>query len=430
MKRSFRSLIWAAFMALATVPCLGQGVTPGTSVQPPPIPNPVIGQPQRPATTKIDSVSIPVATIVPPYVATVTARPLSVSDFRLKTAEAQRLMKSKPDLTAYSSTNMSTVTLAALEPGTSNIHLITLSKESFLSRGTQLVLGTSRGRVVRLTIVRANGVNTAVTIIDEAGKAYSPLTVEYPIEKFGSFREVAYYTSAHPALLSPEIVKSGQSYIRNMIDLAEKRLKAKGFSLSPTVLDVAERLCVVEHTDHDRFRKENRLALFEEVFSLYSLNQLDTYRYSVSSAGAGGMVQMIPSTYQMVRQLYPAAGLNPDFVLGMKNHGNALEAMLLYMQFTWNNLVANSDISDALTAKMATPAELLSAGYNSNPAKLPGYIRRGGTGWRTLIPRETQMYLQIYQSLDSLIPMKLRATPTVVTPPSVTRPVVAMPSAS
>jgi hypothetical protein len=37
-------------------------------------------------------------------------------------------------------------------------------------------------------------------------------------------------------------------------------------------------------------------------------------------------------------------------------------------------------------------------------------LKRGGDGWRTLIPRETQMYLQIYKSFESLVPMQNRAT--------------------
>jgi len=115
------------------------------------------------------------------------------------------------------------------------------------------------------------------------------------------------------------------------------------------------------------------------------------------------MVQMIPWTYALMRQRHPGVGLNPDFVAGMRNHGNALEAMLLYMQDTWNDLSVNEDVQAALTAKEATPTEIIAAGYNSNAAKLPGYIRRAGPGWRSLIPRETQLYLQIYQSLDSLM---------------------------
>ncbi len=259
-----------------------------------------------------------------------------------------------------------------------------------------------------MRVLRPNYVNTAVAIFDNTGRSLAPLVVEYPIEKYGRFREIAYYTSAHPALLTPEVVKSGQAYVRTMLDLAAKRLRDKGVLISPQIIDIAERLCVVEHTDHDRFRRENRRTLYEEVFALYSLNELDTYRYSVSTAGAGGMVQMIPWAYQMLRQRHPGVGLNPDFVLGMRNHGNALEAMLLYMQGTWNDLVRNPDITEALATGTATQAELVAAGYNSNAARLPSYIRRGGDAWRTLIPRETQMYLQIYKSLESLVPIKAR----------------------
>ena len=254
--------------------------------------------------------------------------------------------------------------------------------------------------------MRANGVNTAVTIFDHNNRALAPLLVEYPIERRGAFREMAYYTSAHPALLSSDLTKAGQLYVSSMVELAAKRLRDKGVPIAQKLVDIAKRLCIVEHIDHDRFRNENRIALFEEIYSLYALNELDTFRYSVSSAGAGGMVQMIPWTYALMRQRHPGVGLNPDFVLGMRNHGNALEAMLLYMQDTWNDLIANDDVQSALSAKQITPTELMAAGYNSNAAKLPGYINRAGAGWRTLIPRETQMYLQIYQSFDSLMRAK------------------------
>jgi hypothetical protein len=333
---------------------------------------------------------------------------LSPARIHVRIAEVKRLMRSRPSLTAISSPALDYVTLAALQSETGQIHLLTLSKQSFLTRGNELSLTTSLGTPVQLRIVRANGVNTAVTIFDNQGRSLVPLLVEFPIEKRGLFRELAYYTSAHPALLSPDLVKAGQNYVNTMVDLAAKRLRDKGTNVSPNLVAIAKRLGIVEHTDHDRFRQENRIALFEEIYSLYALNELETYRYSVSSAGAGGMVQMIPWAYQLERRRHPGAGLNPDFVAGMRNHGNALEAMLLYMNDTWNDLAANEDVKYALDQKLATEWELMAAGYNSNAAKLPGYIQRGGAGWRTLIPRETQIYLQIYRSFDSLLPAKKR----------------------
>ena len=332
-----------------------------------------------------------------------SSRRLSPNRIRSRINEAERLMKIRPVPTAMTAPSLDYVTVAALLTETSQIHLIRIAKQTFLTKGAEISSTTSLAVPVQVHIVRANGVNTAVTIFDEKNRSLLPLVVEFPIERKGVFREMAYYTSAHPALLSPELMKSGQTYVASMVDLAAKRLSERGVNIAPNLVEVAKRLCIVEHVDHERFRNENRITLFEEIYTLYALNELDTYRYSVSSAGAGGMVQMIPWTYALMRQRHPGVGLNPDFVAGMRNHGNALEAMLLYMQDTWNDLSANEDVQSALSARQATTTELLAAGYNSNAAKLPGYIRRAGAGWRTLIPRETQIYLQIYQSLDTLM---------------------------
>ena len=330
-------------------------------------------------------------------------RHLSLNRLRSRINEAERLMKARPVPTAMTVPSLDYVKVAALLPETSQIHLLRLPKQTFLTKGSELSLTTSLGLPVSLRVLRANGVNTALIIFDEKNRSLLPLVVEFPIERRGVFREMAYYTSAHPALLSNDLTKAGQVYVNSMVDLAAKRLRERGAPVAQNIIDMAKRLCMVEHVDHDRFRNENRIALFEEIYSLYALNELDTYRYSVSSAGAGGMVQMIPWTYALMRQRHPGVGLNPDFVLGMRNHGNALEAMLLYMQDTWNDLVANEDVEAALAAKLATTNELMAAAYNSNAAKLPGYIRRGGADWRSLIPRETQTYLQIFQSFDSLM---------------------------
>jgi hypothetical protein len=334
-----------------------------------------------------------------------SSRRLSPNRLRIRIAEAQRLLKARPVPTALTP-SLEFVTIAALLPETSQIHLIRVNKQTFLTRGAEVSGVSTTGLPVQLRILRANGVNTAVTIFDEKNRSLLPLVVEFPIERAGKFREMAYYTSAHPALLSADLMKAGQTYVNSMVDLAAKRLKDRGNQINPMLIDIAKHLCIVEHVDHERFRNENRIALYEEIYTLYALNELDTYRFSVSSAGAGGMVQMIPWTYNLMRQRHPGVGLNPDFVAGMRNHGNALEAMLLYMQDTWNDLSANEDVQASLTAKQATNAEIMAAGYNSNAAKLPGYIRRAGSGWRTLIPRETQMYLQIYQSLDVLMKTK------------------------
>lgn len=117
---------------------------------------------------------------------------------------------------------------------------------------------------------------------------------------------------------------------------------------------------------------------------------------------------MIPSTYRIVRNRFPNAALMPDFVEGMRNHVNASQAMLLYMQMTWNDLSSSPTVTNALETGIATQEQLMAAGYNSNPAKLPGYINRGGAGWTNLIPRETKIYLQIWDSLEKAVALTPR----------------------
>ncbi len=383
-------------------PRIAPATSAATDAQPP---GAVIGNkpatpPQlvSPTATERHAESAPAATLL---------LPPSVVQARL--TEAQRMLKSRPQPMAMNLPAIDLVTLTALDRATSRIHLVSLYKSTFLTKGAEATITSSLGTPLSIRILRANGVNTAVAIFDNEGRSLVPLMVQYPIERGGVFREMAYYTSVHPALFSPELARSGQVYVRTMLDLAARRLRERGVFISPQIIDVAERLCVVEHVDHDRFRLENRHALYQEIYSLFALNQLDTYRYSVSSAGAGGMVQMIPWAYNLMKRRHPGVGLVPDFVVGMRNHGNALQAMLLYMNDTWNDLAANADVQYAMSAKLATQPELLAAGYNSNAARLPLYIRRGGGAWRSLIPRETQMYLQIYKSFEGLVPLPNRA---------------------
>jgi hypothetical protein len=335
---------------------------------------------------------------------------LSFGEIKSKIAEAKRQLQAKPQLISSEDPKLQTnwVRIAFIDSETRNIDFVTLAKDVYLKTGAVNQALSAEGRSITVRTIRANGVNTPIQLVDGGGIAQLPLMVQYPVEKGGRYIETAYYMSTHPGLVTPEVVNAGKLYVHNVIEIARERLKQKGHSIQPGVADIAERLATVEHVDHDRFRKEPSVDIFNDIFTLYALNEGQTYRYSVSSAGAGGMVQMIPSTYAMIRSRYPNVGLIPDFVEGMRNHVNAAQAMLLYMQMTWNDLAANSTVAGAVDSGIATQKQLMAAGYNSNPARLGGYINRGGGGWTGLIPRETQIYLQIYDALERAVPMTSR----------------------
>ncbi|PYT01596.1 MAG: hypothetical protein DMF63_01755 [Acidobacteria bacterium] len=340
-----------------------------------------------------------------------SAHALSFGQMKSKIAEAKRYMQARPLATASTEGTVPTdfVRVAFQDWKNNRVDYFVLNKDAFLSVKDEKMVSSEMGRSLRVRTIRGNGVNTPIVIIDDAGETHLPLMVQYPVVREGRFMETAYYMSTHPGLGTQEVVSAGRYYVRNVIEIARERLKEKGIVIQPKIADIAERLATVEHVDHMRFRTELPQNIFNDIFTLYALNEGQTYRYSVSSAGAGGMVQMIPSTYRMVRSWHPNVPLIPDFVEGMRNHVNASEAMLLYMQRTWNDLVASPTVADAFSNGTASQDQLMAAGYNSNPAKIAGYINRGGQSWTSLIPRETKIYLQIYDALQKNVTMAPRS---------------------
>jgi hypothetical protein len=319
-----------------------------------------------------------------------------------------RISEAKRELRQLPADSLDEVTLAVADPS-GGVQTLRATKEEFLEKGGEFTAVSSTGEPLKVAVVRPNYVNTAVRVTDARGRELQPLVVRYPVEREGELHEVAYYTSAHPAVENDAVARAGGEYVRERLDEAARRLASKGERIDPAVIDVAERLCHVEHTDHKRFLTEDSASLFEEIRTLYALNGGDTYRYSVSSAGAGGMVQMIPPTYKGIREQHPRVGLREDFVEGMRDHENATQAMLLYMQDTWDYLLKQEEVAAALEGGLATQPELLAAGYNSNPRKLAKYLSRGGENWRTLIPEETKMYLRIYSAVEANVDFKGRS---------------------
>ncbi len=329
-------------------------------------------------------------------------RSLRMGEIQRSLNEAKRQMRIKPLRISMTDAEQTTdiVRIAFFDWDTNEVDYAVIMKTAFLDSKSDAMTRSENGKWIRIKTIRGNGVNTPIMVLDGNNKSHLPLVVQYPIEKYGKFVEMAYYVSTHPGMVTPETVNAGKIYVRNTLNAARTKLREQGIFIQPKVVDIAERLALVEHVDHWRFRNEYAPRVFDDVYMLYAMNQGGTYRYSVSSAGAGGMVQMIPSTYRMIRSRYYSVGLMPDFVEGMRNHLNASKAMLLYMQMTWNDLVSNSTVYSAMESGIATQEQLMAAGYNSNPSRLSKYISRGGANWTGLIPRETKIYLQIYDKVE------------------------------
>src|SRR6185369_386193 len=73
---------------------------------------------------------------------------MTPSVIQTRITEAQRLLKSRPMTTAMTTPSLDFVTIAALERQTGRTHLVTLSKQTFLTKGAELATTTSLGTPV------------------------------------------------------------------------------------------------------------------------------------------------------------------------------------------------------------------------------------------------------------------------------------------
>src|SRR5437867_8848144 len=125
----------------------------------------------------------------PGLAASASLRFLSASQTLQDIAEARNLLRSQA---LASGGPRLAVTLAALDPSTLRINLVSVAKDSFLTKGVRLLATTQLGNRVQLQVIRPNGVNTAVTVIDTTtGSTLLPLVVAYPIERNGAQIETA-----------------------------------------------------------------------------------------------------------------------------------------------------------------------------------------------------------------------------------------------
>jgi hypothetical protein len=293
-----------------------------------------------------------------------------------------------------------TVGISLMEKHSGKIHFVKMLKTNFITKGYEENF-TLEDKNIKVRIDHANFINTKVSV-ESNTEQFIPLTVKYPIIRNNRFKEMGYYTPAHRALQNSEFAKIGDEYIEKVLAKANKELKRHNLDVPDNVFNLARLLCVVEHVDHGRYRSEDKEALFNEIRILFALNRANTYRYAVSSAGAGGMVQMISSTYKEIRNSFPEVDWVINFEEAMMSHDNAAKAMLLYLNRYYDFFSNNSSVNLAWENGLATREEIMAAGYNSNPTKVPRTLSQGEY-WKRSLPQETQIYLDILRSLDASV---------------------------
>lgn len=268
------------------------------------------------------------------------------------------------------------VTLAVWNKGTDEITYVNAIK-------TGKDLNIDGGSPVGIKVRLANWINTDYVTNDPN---HIVVAVRYPIyhEILKGTKVIEYsveeavYTPYNGTLATPEVIVEGERVLDEYIakaaaELMEKKVGSRALSgknvtetISP---DLVKALIVVEHTNTSALRS-NAGAAIGQIFATVALNPGEAYNYSGSSAGALGLAQFIPSTYNRLAKR-TELGLKPDFEAGMRDHQNAIKASFAYLDAVLGELPATAKDLKADDPRLF---EYLAAAYNGGSSKVKGAI--------------------------------------------------------
>jgi len=150
---------------------------------------------------------------------------------------------------------------------------------------------------------------------------------------------------------------------------------------------------ITEHIDPLHMKHVGIEQCVHEVLVTLAANKGRSYAYARSSAGAMGLAQFVEDSYDMVREHYPKALLEPDFRRGMTNLGNAVLASVLLMDLELTHL---PDATLKVVSQSAHRlAAFLAAGYNRNPAHVVRTYHRTRSFTGGKAPFENKMYVRM-----------------------------------
>ena len=222
--------------------------------------------------------------------------------------------------------------------------------------------------------------------------------------------QVAVYTSYAPEMDTKTMRAAGMDYLHHLQRLAYNRIKdhdvrsrvAPGSTVADKIpTSMVLRLMIAEHVDPLHMKYVGIEQCIHEVLITIAANRGRAYAYAKSSAGARGMPQFMEDSYQMVRDNYPKALLEPNFERGMTDLRNAVLASVLHLDLELTHLPPH--YLERIIDSSQELAAFLAAGYNRNPVRVVKTYHKTRTFTGGNAPFETKMYVRIQSWVGSFL---------------------------
>jgi hypothetical protein len=244
-----------------------------------------------------------------------------------------------------------------------------------------------------------NFINTHFRVTSPEG--YIVFAQRRPVRVKDGWQEAA-YTAYSPELDTKTMRDAGMDYLHHLQRLAYDHINdndvrsrvAPNRTVAENIpTSMVLRLMITEHVDPLHMRFVGIEQCIHEILFTLAANREHAYAYSRSSSGALGLPQFMEDSYDMVRNNYPKALLEPNFEAGMTDLPNAVLASVLLLDLELTNLPR--DYLKRFAKSTQQFANYLAAGYNRNPAHVMQTYHRTHTFTGGNAPFESKMYVRI-----------------------------------
>jgi len=229
------------------------------------------------------------------------------------------------------------------------------------------------------------------------------LVVDAPHGLYTDMVYVPYSEQIH----KQDVIEAGKKYIDTHVEEAYKELEEANVQshsrpgklvIDAVQKDFVKTIVIIEHVDPGwlQLSDDGGRRLAERTLVIIGANQEWAYRYTNSSANAYGLAQFIESTYDLMVERYPEAGLIKDHTLGMADHANAFKAMVLLFDNEAREILEKTE--------QPVTRQMLAAAYNGGTARVINAVLKNGQLWADsdIFPEETNEYVKKYDLIAKL----------------------------
>jgi hypothetical protein len=292
--------------------------------------------------------------------------------------------------------------LAVWKEGTKTVRLVNVRNGRSKTEGFDVeLIGGPNGANTRYEVLEPDGwhvlaIRTNVRK-DLRGRTSKP-AIYVP---YGDHIDTREFREAGRAYLEDLIVKAGDDLDR--LDVVSKAdPEARVTEVVPW--RVLMTLLIIEHIDPDDFDARGAEPTMNRVLALVGANKADAYDYAVSDKKAGGLAQFIPTTYKEIREDYPKAKIEKDFLTGMRDHRNAIRIQYCFIDFALSKISA--DERKRLAKDDVELGAYLAAAYNHGQNGAAKVLAAHGDDWDVPgngIPDGTLAYVEEFRAVYALL---------------------------